>query len=513
MPRDEVASTSQPAQAKSEEKDVPEEPEPPTLTDVEAEIPYTIFTIHEKRFMTFILTFASLFSPISSTIYYPALSPLAEELHVTDSAINVTITTFMIFQGLAPAFIGAFSDAEGRRPAYLICFIVYIAADVGLALQGDYAALLVLRCVQSSGSSGTVALANAVVADFAMSFERGKWMGWANAGGLLGPTIGPVIGGLLTQYLGWRSIFWFLAIFAFVYLIPIVLFFPESCRAVVGNGSRRPPSKWNQCLLDPIITKRIASNPSTLSPPIPPHRLRFPNPFKALLLIFSKDASLLLFSSAVMFAGFYAFMAIIPSQFESKYGFNSLHIGLCYLPSGVGGTMAALIGGRLMDVNFQRHARKQGLDASDTRRIRTLTTFPIEAARLEIAIPLIVLGSLAIVAFGWVMRYPTHLAGPLILLFVVGFCCTGAFTILMTLVVDIYPEKPATAVAASNMTRCWLGGGATAAVVPLVRRIGMGWAFTLCGGLWLALCPLLVLVVRWGPEFRREKARAREGGE
>lgn len=58
-------------------------------------IPFTIFTLNEKRFMVFILAFAALFSPFSSTIYYPALDPLAKELHVTDSLINITITTFM----------------------------------------------------------------------------------------------------------------------------------------------------------------------------------------------------------------------------------------------------------------------------------------------------------------------------------------------------------------------------------------------------------------------------------
>lgn len=58
-------------------------------------------------------------------------------------------------------FIGGFSDTAGRRPAYIICFVLYIAADIALALQNNYVALLVLRMVQSGGSSGTVALANA----------------------------------------------------------------------------------------------------------------------------------------------------------------------------------------------------------------------------------------------------------------------------------------------------------------------------------------------------------------
>lgn len=66
---------------------------------------------------------------------------------------------------------------SGRRPAYIIGFIIYIGANIGLALQSSYAALFVLRCVQSSGSSATIALGNGVVADIATAAERGTWMG------------------------------------------------------------------------------------------------------------------------------------------------------------------------------------------------------------------------------------------------------------------------------------------------------------------------------------------------
>ncbi|KAF2118993.1 major facilitator superfamily domain-containing protein [Lophiotrema nucula] len=477
------------------------------------EVPYTIFTLNEKRFMAFILTFAALFSPISSTIYYPALSPLAEQLHVSNSLINLSITTFMIFQGFAPLFIGAFSDAEGRRPAYVICFVIYIAADIGLALQTNYAALLILRCVQSSGSSGTVSLANAVVADFSLPHERGTWMGWANAGALLGPSIGPIIGGLLSQYLGWRSIFWFLAIFAGVYLLPILLFFPESARKVVGNGSHRP-GKFNRCLLDPVIKKRVDADPRIAGPPIAPHPLRFPNPFLTLKILFEPEASLVLISSGFLFAGFYGVMAGLPSQLQSSYGFDPLHVGLCFLASGVGGSVASLLTGKLMDWNFHRHARRMGLDASDTKKIRSLTSFPIEAARLELALPFVVAGSAMTLGFGWTLRYKTYLGGPEIFLFFVGFCCTGAFTTLSTLVVDLFIEQPATATAAMNLTRCFLGAGATAAVVPMMDAIGAGWSFTIIAVIYAALVPPLLAIIRWGPGMRaRKDERLKREGE
>ena len=109
-----------------------------------------------------------------------------------------------------------------------MCFVLYIAANTGLALQDSYAALFVLRCLQSSGSSGTIALSSGVCSDIATAAERGSYMGFVTAGSLLGPAVGPVIGGILAQFLGWRAIFWFLVIFGAAFLVVFVIFFPET---------------------------------------------------------------------------------------------------------------------------------------------------------------------------------------------------------------------------------------------------------------------------------------------
>ena len=56
--------------------------------------------------------------------------------------------------------------------------------------------------------------------------------------GLLAPlAIGPVLGGIFAETLGWRSIFWFLTIYAAVFLLFLVILLPETLRSLVGNGS------------------------------------------------------------------------------------------------------------------------------------------------------------------------------------------------------------------------------------------------------------------------------------
>jgi MFS family permease len=72
----------------------------------------------------------------------------------------------MIFQGLAPTIFGDFADMAGRRPAYIVAFIIYLGANIGLALQNSYVSLFLLRCLQSTGSSGAFALGYGVRLNF-----------------------------------------------------------------------------------------------------------------------------------------------------------------------------------------------------------------------------------------------------------------------------------------------------------------------------------------------------------
>jgi MFS family permease len=82
------------------------------------------------------------------------------------------------------------SDNSGRRLSFIVCFIIFIIANIGLALQTNYVALLLLRILQAFGCSAAIALSVAVVSDIATSNERGKYMGYASCGILFGPAFG-----------------------------------------------------------------------------------------------------------------------------------------------------------------------------------------------------------------------------------------------------------------------------------------------------------------------------------
>lgn len=361
--------------------------------------------------------------------------------------------------------------------------------------------------VQSSGSSGTVAFAQATIADVATSAERGKYTGYVSIGTFLGPAIGPAIGGILIKFINWQSVFWFLAIYAVVMLVIILVFLPETCRNIVGNGSV-PAQPWNISLISYLRLRKLRASGHAAETYTVENRRR-PNPLTSVRIIFEKETGLILLYGGFLYAGFYILLTGLPSQLKDLYGFNSLQVGLCYIPVGCGSVLAGLIMGRVIDWNFRRHATRLGV-AISRRRQQDLAEFPIEQARLEVTLPVLYVASATFLAYGWTMQSNPPLGGCLFLLFINTFLASGAFNAMSTLIIDTHLDEPATATAANNLVRCLMGAGGVAAVQPMLNKIGKGWTGTFVAIVWLVLSPMLWAVWKWGPVWRAELKSKRD---
>jgi len=369
--------------------------------------------------------------------------------------------------------------------------------------------------VQSGGSSGTVALANAIVADVATSAERGIYIGITSLAPILAPSLGPILGGIIAQYAGWEWIFWFLAILATAFFIPILLFMPETCRLIVGDGSV-PPPKWNRSFTNYLNERRREKE--GLGPPDYAERdalakkrgrLRFPNPLETLVVATETEGFFILFFAGIVYAGMYTIMGGMPSQLKDIYGFDDLKVGLMFLPISGGSIVAAFTQGRLIDWSFQREAKKLGIKVTK-RRQQDLSKFSIEKARLQVAFPMLLLSTISMIIYGWFLHFHVSIAGPCVILFVFGFAQIAFSQCISILMVDINPGIAGTATAAYNLIRCLLGAGSTALIVPMTNAMGLGWAYTLIGLIYVLMSPMLLAVVRWGPGWRKVKAEKEE---
>ncbi|OCB87918.1 MFS general substrate transporter [Sanghuangporus baumii] len=371
-----------------EDRERPSSEEPTTTKRPKA--PYSVFSRREKWAVVCMGAFASLFSPLTANVYLPAIPTLSEQFHVTIEAINITVT--------------------------------------------------------AAGSASTVALSAGVIADIIPAEERGGYTGIVNIGPMIGPAFGPVIGGVLADKLGWRAIFWFLAIASGSCMLLIILIFPETVRTQVGNGSI-PAPRWNRPLI-PIIGRSTLDAASERPPPRP-----FPNPFR---FFTAPDLMIILFSTATIYSTFYAVSATISSLFSDKYSFlNETKIGLCYLSIGGGGIIGTASAGRFLDWQYTRVKRKYEISLrtdseknresariSDTMSsLSTHSDFPIEKACLQTQHIWIILFSVCVIGYGWSLQADTSIAVPLVLLFFIGFSMVAAMTCVQTIIIDLFPSQ------------------------------------------------------------------------
>jgi MFS family permease len=399
------------------------------------------------------------------------------------------------------------SDNSGRRLSFIISFVIFTIGNVGLAVQTNYTALLLLRMVQAVGGTASIALTYAVVADITTTAERGTYLGYAGAGILTGQSLGPTIGGLLAQYLGWRSIFWFLAIFSGTLLFFFIIFFPETCRNVVGSGSIPATGidlsvfSWYQ--QHRSRRRSQPSEPKTRRAKTSAKKRHYPNPLPTFRIILQKESSAILIYNGFFFTGMMVVVSAIPTLYKETYGLNELQIGLCYLSNGIGSLVASLTMGHIVDWNFRRHAKKLGITINK-RGKQDLRNFPIERVRLQVVLPGHLLGILGLVAFGWTVKFHTNLAAPEVALFVLGFGTSTAFNISNALLMDLHGDQPAAAAAAVNLVRCLMSAGGSAAIIPMCNAMNPGWAFSCIALSYVPLTGVLFWLMRFGEELRRQ---------
>ena len=360
--------------------------------------PFSVFTNGQKRWINWLASFGAMFSTLNSYIYFPAVVPIARDLNVSVALVNLTITCYLIVAGIVPAIMGDLADHEGRRPAYLIMCALTVGANVGLALQRSYPALFVLRMLQAAGSSGAFGAAHGVVSDISPVAERGSFTGTVILFTNAAPSFGPVISGALAETIGWRWIFWLLTILTATYSVALVLFFPETQRKLVGNGSRRVHGFLYRNLFSTVTSHRHAIDRVT-APSRPKHHI--PNPFACLpMLAYKNNLCLVLFSS-ITYSLRMTLQASLGSQCPGIYNLNYLHAGLIFLPPGVAGTVAAKLQGVLIDRHYKRMCKQLDDGAgAEFQRGEDISDFPIEKARLRGATVMVAITVAGTVGYG-----------------------------------------------------------------------------------------------------------------
>ena len=502
----------------------PEQHPPTTPT------PYTVYTRNQKRRLRLLLGLATITSPLTATCYFPLLPLLRTHFATSAQAINLTLTIYIVFQALSPAVFGPLSDSVGRRSVFLVTLAVYAFGNLGLALnRSSYAALLVLRALQSVGASAALAVSYGVVADVCVPSERGRMLGPVSMALNLGACVGPVIGGSVAWTSGgYEWVFWSLVMVGVVLWLGVGLFLPETARVLVGNGGGDTGRCWWEESWSSVLIRwmfALKGNAKTKNQegrdrgdgPVSSRKsawqqCRLVNPLACLRVMFHFDTFFVLWMQGSFYVVDYAVVALMPDIFKDIYHFNELQIGLTYIPRGVGIIAGGFCIGKIMDYNYKAVAKKIGWNIDEVAG-DDLQHFPIERARARGSYFLLIISTAVLVGYGWAVTQHANLAIILILQFIQGAMGCCFYNTYNALLVDGFPESPSTAAAAASIVRCAMAAAAVAILQPLLAAMNRGWYFTILG-VWSGGCGALAVLVieRKGMSWRTRRIKRKGAG-
>lgn len=141
-----------------------------------------------------------------------AYENIAEDLEVSLQRVSYLTSLQIAILGGAPLFWKPLSHRFGRRPTFLISLIGSCVCNIGCAKSPDYASMAACRALQSFFICPAFALGSAVVAETFFRHQRARYMGIWTVMLTLGVPIGPLIFGFVTERVGYRWIYWILAI-------------------------------------------------------------------------------------------------------------------------------------------------------------------------------------------------------------------------------------------------------------------------------------------------------------
>jgi DHA1 family bicyclomycin/chloramphenicol resistance-like MFS transporter len=178
--------------------------------------------------------------PFTIDLYLPAFPVMQNELDVTASVIQLTLTATTIGFALGQLVIGPWSDRVGRRLPLIIATAVHVIASFGVAFAPTIEVLTAFRIMQGIGTAGGSVVAIAMVRDLFGGQPLVRMLSRLALVSGLAPILAPVIGSQLLLWLDWRGIFVFLAAYGIVVLTAASFFIVETFPAARRAGVERP---------------------------------------------------------------------------------------------------------------------------------------------------------------------------------------------------------------------------------------------------------------------------------
>ncbi|KAI1843555.1 hypothetical protein JX266_010188 [Neoarthrinium moseri] len=300
------------------------------------------------------------------------------------------------------------------------------------------------------------------IADIFEPVKRGRATGFFMVGSVAGPAIGPCIAGIIVTFSNWRAIYWLQTAMAGLGFVLSLLVIPTIRRESADHEDEEKLA-WTAVTaferFNPVRVFRLFRRPNVL---LAVCFALLPNSASS-LTIFKQDLT-----CGVLAVTQFGILTSVRHIINPRFHLTTpLVSGLFYIAPGIGFFVGSVVGGRFSDRTVKRYiVKREGIRLPKDRLNSGLTG-------LFIVLPI------SMLLYGWSLEKEFGgLALPIVAGFWVGTGLMGTFNALNTYTAEVLPKEKAEVICTKYIVQYVCAAACTAAVVPLIDAIGVGWSFT-----------------------------------
>lgn len=315
----------------------------------------------ERLIVTIGVMAAVLLQVLDTTIANVALPHMQTSLSATQDTINWVLTSYIVASAIALPISGWLADRVGRKRLLLISVVVFTAASVLCATATSLPEMVLFRALQGVGGAFIVPLAQATLFDINPREKHGQAMALFGGGVMIGPILGPVLGGWLTDNYNWRWVFLVNLPIGILCILIMLRFMPKTdthkrkfdmfgfallaiCLASLQFCLDRGEQKDWFTSPEILIEAGLAIGAGWM---FIVHMLTAEHPLFDRAMFKDRNFATSVLFMAVTGILLLAGLALLPPLLQNMYGYSVLQSGFLTAPRGVGTLFSMLIAGRM----------------------------------------------------------------------------------------------------------------------------------------------------------------------
>lgn len=186
----------------------------------------------EVQFSIVILILGALtaFGSLSIDMYLPSFPAIAKDMSTSLASVQLSLASFFIGLAVGQIFYGPITDRYGRKKPLYVGLGIYTVASLVCAFTKSVEMLILFRFLQALGACSGLVIARATVRDLFSQQDTAKVFSLLMLIMGVAPIVAPLVGGYVSEFLGWRAIFILLALFSTLCLLAVIFIMPETHR-------------------------------------------------------------------------------------------------------------------------------------------------------------------------------------------------------------------------------------------------------------------------------------------